>query len=437
MQTNPRLSARPLALLAIAISAIGLLAFGAAGSRAATGRYVALGDSNSNGVGLGATDPGSIPNCYRTVNGYPSLVASALGFSDFATAGCSSAAVNDFTTTQDLYPSGVAPPQFDLLNGTETVVSITIGGNDAGFGYVKGNCFQPSPGSTSATPCRDNYGSDGTTLKTYATNMGYGLGVAIDQIHSISPNARVFIVGYPRLIPPNGAGCWGKTNISSLDAPIFDIWQRSIAEVQKSMAEAHDADYVDMYEASAGHDGCQPSGQWTNPDLNANPNDHPTLAGMQAMAQRLITAINTPKASKGGTGANGQTISLVFTARKVRAASAPLAPVVGNAPSKHGAKFSVTLKNAADVDFFVDRAKPGRLKGGKCRSMSSSAGKGRKACTLYVHAASTTKLTLPAGDSTVYFTGRSGAKRLKSGKYRVRAVTSGLSVKTPTFSLSN
>jgi hypothetical protein len=190
--------------------------------------------------------------------------------------------------------------------------------------------------------------------------MGYGLGVAIDQIHSISPNARVFIVGYPRLIPPNGAGCWGKTNISSVDAPIFDIWQRSIAEVQKSMAEAHDADYVDMYEASAGHDGCQSSGQWTNPDLNANPNDHPTLAGMQAMAQRLITAINTPKASKGGTGANGQTISLVFTARKVRAASAPLAPVVGNAPSKHGAKFSVTLKNAADVDFFVDRAKPGQ-----------------------------------------------------------------------------
>lgn len=432
--TAPRLPAPALALLAIAFCAVGLCAFGAAESRAAAGRYVALGDSNSNGVGLGATFPGSIPNCYRTVNGYPSFVASALGFSNFAAATCSSAAVNDFTTDQPLYPSGTAPPQFNLLNGSETIVSMTIGGNDAGFGFVIGNCFQSSTATPSATPCRNAYGADGAALTKSANDMGYGLGIAIDQIHAISPNATVFVVGYPRLIPPDGAGCWGKTNISSADAPVFNVWQQSIAQVHKDIAASHDAVYVDMYDASAGHDGCQSSGQWTNPDKNANPNNHPTLAGEQAMAQRLITAINTPRPGK---SVAGQSISVAFASKRVRATTAHVAPITRAAPSKNGAKLGVTLTRAGEVRFLVDHAKPGRIKNGRCRSISRRAAKGRKACTIYLRAASPTTLTLPIGSSTVYFTGRSGSKRLKPGKYRLRAVASGSTAKTRTFSLSN
>jgi lysophospholipase L1-like esterase len=428
-ELHPRLLAPLLALLALAFCVIG-----PADAGAVSGRYVALGDSNSNGVGLGTAYPGSIPNCLRTVNGYPSLVASALGFSDFATATCSSAAVRNFYENQDLAPSGTAPPQFNSLNGSETVVSMTIGGNDAGFGFVIGNCFQTSTATPSATPCRNTYGADGAALVQAANNMGYGLGNAIDWVHARSPNATVFIVGYPRLIPPDGANCWGKTNISSADAPVFDVWQRSIAQVQKDIAASHDAVYVDMYDASAGHDGCQSSGQWTNADKTTYPYDHPTLEGEQVMAQRLVTAINTPRPPK---GSNGQTLSVAFTPKRVRSASAPLAPITERAPSKHGAKITVTLARAASVDFFIDHAKPGHIKGGKCRALSRRASKGRKTCTRYVNLPTVITLSLPAGTSRVYFTGRTGKKHLTAGRYRVRAVVGSLSAKTPTFSLAN
>ncbi|MGK2877489.1 MAG: hypothetical protein ACSLFF_02760 [Solirubrobacterales bacterium] len=124
----PRLTTPHVALIAVAFFAFGLSALGA-GQAGAAGRYVAVGDSGS----LGTQYPGSRPLCWQTQNSYPVFVASAFDISNFASAACSAAWVNDFTTTQELWnPSTMAyedtaPPQFDTLNGTETLVTISIG----------------------------------------------------------------------------------------------------------------------------------------------------------------------------------------------------------------------------------------------------------------------------------------------------------------------
>jgi hypothetical protein len=158
------------------------------------------------------------------------------------------------------------------------------------------------------------------------------------------------------------------------------------------------------------------------------------LAGHQAVAGLFVNAFNSPRPIRLKPQI-GQTLSIKFGSKKVRAVTSKLAPITSTAPSKNGAKLDVTLARSGSVAFFIDKAKPGHIKNGKCRSLSKRASKGRKACTRYVSLSSTTTLALPGGASKVYFTGRAGGKRLSAGKYRLRAELDALSAKTPIFSL--
>lgn len=457
MQTPlPRLTAPFVALLSVALCAVGLCAF-AADQADAAGRYVAFGDSNSTGSGLDGTNttPGSPPLCYQTQNSYPAFVASILGYSDFASATCAAAGIREFTLSQPLYngswtPSAYAPPQFDKLNGTETLVSITIGGNDSGYGTYAAACLENT--NPSATPCKDSYVSNGVNALVESARNGITnrLGAAIDQIHTISPNAEVWVIGYPRMTPVDVSNCPGKIGISSGDAPVFNAWQVALNDFARAETEAHDAYFVDVFTPSEGHDGCQTdtAARWSNPGQAATTTGwslHPTLNGQTAMASLFINAFNSPRPVRpikpGPDGKLpipiGQTLDLAFRSKKVRSVRSSLAPITKTAPAKHGAKLAVTLSRSATVEFLIDRAKPGRIRKGKCRSMSTRAGKGRKACTRYVTAKSKVSLALPGGTSNVYFTGRAGGKQLSEGKYRLRAVLGALSAKTPTFKLSN
>lgn len=442
--------------LAIALSAIGICAFGAEQSNAA-GRYVAFGDSNSTGSGLDGTNtvPGSPPLCHRTQYSYPAFVAASLGFSDFASATCSAAGIREFTESQPLYngsptPAAYAPPQFDTLNGSETLVSITIGANDSGYGTYAGACLENT--NPSATPCTDTYVSNGINALVESARNGITnrLGAAIDQIHARSPNAEVWVIGYARMTPVDVSNCPGKIGISSGDAPTFNAWQVAINDFARAETEAHDAYYVDVFTPSEGHDGCQTnaSTRWSNPGPAATTSGwylHPTLNGQTAMAGLFINAFNSPrpirpiKPGPNGTTPTpiGQTLDIEFGSKKVRAVTSRVSPITTTRPAKYGAKLAVTLARSGTVQFEIDRAKPGRIKNGKCRSMSRRDGKGRKACTRYVSVPSKINLALTGGSSTVYFTGRANGKRLSAGKYRLRAELGSLSAKTPVFSLSH
>ncbi len=91
-------------------------------------RYVALGSSMAAGPGIRPRAPGSPRAAGRSARNYPHLVAAALGLDlvDVTFSGATTAHI--LTESQH-----GAAPQAEALDGTETLVTVTIGGNDAGY----------------------------------------------------------------------------------------------------------------------------------------------------------------------------------------------------------------------------------------------------------------------------------------------------------------
>ncbi|QXJ20396.1 SGNH/GDSL hydrolase family protein [Actinomadura graeca] len=167
-----------------------LLTFGAAAfaagsltwpgtASAATTNYVALGDSYSSGTGAGDYDPAS-GACNRSANAYPKLWAAAHATGSFKFVACSGA-----TTTT------VADGQLGALGSSTTLVSISVGGNDAGFSDVMLTCVLQSD-SACVTAVNK--------AKTYMKNTLPGkLDSVYTKIRSKAPSAQVVVLGYPRL----------------------------------------------------------------------------------------------------------------------------------------------------------------------------------------------------------------------------------------------
>lgn len=283
--------------VSLLITAAAVLAF-AAPAGAHLGRVVALGDSSATGTGLGADLPGTPDLCNRTAQGYPALAMQQVSHSQFINETC------DGATTSALFNGwselGI-PRQLDALNGSERAVILSIGDNNAGFGEVTSYCVtQPADGA-----CASKYVvGDVNTLIAKAGAIASSttppsIGAAIDAIHSAAPNAKVFLVGYLRLAPPDGVGCKPNyLNLSTGDGPVFAAWEDTVNQTLSSVAAAHNAYFVDMQSASAAHNACTPAGtRWVVPLGSAAPGEglalHPNAAGAQAIAGALVSAMST------------------------------------------------------------------------------------------------------------------------------------------------
>ncbi|TXI53573.1 GDSL-type esterase/lipase family protein, partial [Mycolicibacter arupensis] len=91
-------------------------------------RYVALGSSMAAGPGIRPSAPGAPRAAGRSARNYPHLVAHALGL-DLCDVTFSGATTAHLLSERQ---RGV-PPQIETLNGSEALVTITIGGNDVGY----------------------------------------------------------------------------------------------------------------------------------------------------------------------------------------------------------------------------------------------------------------------------------------------------------------
>jgi lysophospholipase L1-like esterase len=152
----------------------------AAPSSPAAGNYVSLGDSYSSGFGTGVYDPAS-GACARSPLSYPSLWAAEHHPASFSFAACSGARTIDVLSTQI---SAVAP--------STDLVTITIGGNDAGFAPVLQTCTAATSDYTcaiavNAAEAFEVFVLPGLLANTYAA------------IRHAAPHAQVVVLGYPRL----------------------------------------------------------------------------------------------------------------------------------------------------------------------------------------------------------------------------------------------
>ena len=169
---------------AAATAAAVALAVGAAPAHAANS-YVALGDSYSSGTGT-RTYISDGTSCQRSVYAYPSLIAANQGLTLNFRA-CSGATVADVTSTQ-----------LSALSASTTHVTISVGGNDAGFADVLTECAQPGWMS-------DCNGAIDDAQYVINNVLPARLSTLYSSIRSKAPNARVTVVGYPRIF--NGEDC--------------------------------------------------------------------------------------------------------------------------------------------------------------------------------------------------------------------------------------
>ena len=235
--------------------AILLTLVGIVPAQAAAGPYTALGDSYSSGVGTRTyySDSGS---CYRGPNAYPVKVAARLG-APLTFAACSGARVPDVLN------------QLGSLNASTAFVTVSVGGNDAGFADVITQCALPWPWTCT---------TDINNANNYIRNTLPGaLNNLYTQIRTRAPNARVVVVGYPRLF--NGEECNLGARISPSEQSALNATADLLATTIAGRAAAHGFRFVDVRSAFTGHAVCDDV-EWlnglSNPVLESY---HPNTAG--------------------------------------------------------------------------------------------------------------------------------------------------------------
>jgi lysophospholipase L1-like esterase len=287
---------RPLVLAACAIAAA--LALPAAAQAADPGPYIALGDSFTSAP-LVPNQVGQPLGCVRSDHNYPSIVAAATGAATFVDRSCGAATTKHMTAPQGV-TLGTNPPQFEGLRPDAGLVTVGIGGNDVGLVGAAVQCIALGALAPTGTACRSSFAKPGggDMLVDQIAATAPKIAATLQGIHSRSPGARVLLVGYPAVAPRNGKGCYPLVTLSDDDMTYLEGMLRKTNEMLAAQAAANDAEYVDTYEESTGHDVCTPIGtRWFEgvvPTSVAFP-VHPNALGEASMARSVLRVLGQPR----------------------------------------------------------------------------------------------------------------------------------------------
>jgi len=225
-------------------------------AQAAAKQYVALGDSYAAGVGSRVfyEESGS---CKRGPEAYAPKIASSHGYTLNFEA-CSGANTTD-----------VNEKQLGNLNSTTALVTISIGGNDAGFSNVIINC------ALYYFTC----GGAISEANSYIANKLPGvLNTTYNNVKSRATTAKVIVVGYPHLFTDEGKTCNVNFLTSSNEKKLNETGDKLDAAI-KSQAESHGFTFVDPRSAFKAHEVCA-SEEWLNGQSNPlEESYHPNVKG--------------------------------------------------------------------------------------------------------------------------------------------------------------
>ncbi|MGP8302859.1 SGNH/GDSL hydrolase family protein [Streptomyces inhibens] len=221
----------------------------------ATG-YVALGDSYSSGVGAGSYDTAS-GSCKRSTKAYPALWAAAHSPSSFRFTACSGARTGDVVSGQ------LAP-----LNSSTGLVSISIGGNDAGFADTMTTCALQGESACLARIAQ---------ARTYIDNTLPGkLDGVYSAISQKAPAAHVVVLGYPRFYKLGGS-CFA--GLSEKSRAAINAAADDINGVTAKRAADHGFTFADVNATFSGHELCSGSAWLHSVTYPVDESYHPTAAG--------------------------------------------------------------------------------------------------------------------------------------------------------------
>ena len=244
------------------------------------------------GPGLWPRAPGSPLRALRSAGNYPHLVAEQFGLDlvDVTYSGATTANVLS-------QPQNGAPPQVAALDGTEEVVTITIGGNDVG--YVPLLSAATVPAALRRLPAigpRFAGLLDPVARQLALDQVGSLLLAVGETVRDRAPRARILFVDYLTLLPPPGVPA------PPMDSAVADLARRlatGLALATAAAAAATGCELVAASTASADHHAWSTvpwttgAGSVAGALLNRRPLPfHPNAAGMAAVADLVIHRIS-------------------------------------------------------------------------------------------------------------------------------------------------
>ena len=236
---------------------------------ASADRYVALGDSYSSGVGTRSYTLDS--GCQRGVYAYPYLLSQQRPNTTLTFVACGGATTTTLMNTQ-----------ISSVTSTTNIVTVTIGGNDAGFSDVILECAKPALISDCAGKV--------TTAQNFIRNTLPGrLNTVYNAIKTRAPSAKVVVLGYPRLF--NGEDCNAGTWFSPDDETRLNATADLMKTTISGRAAAYGFTFKDPIPSFIGHAVCD-SPEWLNGLSNPTSESyHPNRAGHSSGYLPLVRAV--------------------------------------------------------------------------------------------------------------------------------------------------
>ncbi|MET0418517.1 MAG: SGNH/GDSL hydrolase family protein [Actinoplanes sp.] len=194
--------------------------------------YVALGDSYSSGVGA----PGQSGLCLRSPYGYPRQWVARNNPKSFTDLTCGGAVTGD-----------VRSQQVPRLSSGADLITITIGGNDAGFAPTVLSCQVSSDAACAQTVA--NARADITATLPAKLDATYA------AIKAKAPQAKVVVLGYPLLFDTASAYC-GIAGMSLAKRRALNGGAELLADMIKARATAAGFTFSDVRDEFAGHGIC-------------------------------------------------------------------------------------------------------------------------------------------------------------------------------------
>jgi lysophospholipase L1-like esterase len=242
-----------------------------AAEAAAAVNYVALGDSYSSGLGAGSYISSS-GSCDRSSNAYPERWAAAHAPASFVSVACAGATTSDVTGSQ-----------VSALSASTTLVSLTIGGNDAGFSSTMETCVLHSTSTCVSAVSRAEGIINGPLLASLKNTL--------QVIRAHAPNAKLVLLGYPELYDlSKSSTCIG---LSTTDRTALNGAADQLDTVMGNAATASNVTFADVRGQFAHHEICDGGSSWLNSVniLSISSSYHPTAAGQEQGYEHVFATV--------------------------------------------------------------------------------------------------------------------------------------------------
>ena len=261
--------------------------------------YLALGDSFSSGEGDTRVEYGKkfyLPGtdvdgdyetprekCHISSRSYPFFLKQAMNLSNEAmsSVACSGAEMGkDYVVDSDgskykgqnkrlsAYESDIVKLKFDALEKyipgrvqqlefieryKPRAITITGGGNDVGFGEVIRSCILSNYYSCLYSSTESGKAAIGQGI----ANQYYRLNDLFARIKKISPDTKIYAVGYPQFVDDKSAVCALNVPISQSERKMINESVAYLNQVIKAAAIYSDVKFIDIENSLDGHKLCE------------------------------------------------------------------------------------------------------------------------------------------------------------------------------------